>query len=67
METAAFNKDEMKVLEDSISAEGDSIVFTQYATEKSGRAYLIACSQNEKDERAHMAEVLKDASRIVIL
>ena len=46
METAAFNKDEMKVLEDSISAEGDSIVFTQYATEKSGRAYLIACSQN---------------------
>jgi len=66
METTVFNKDDMNVLEDSISAEGDSIVFTQYETEKSGRDYLIACSQNDKDERARRAEVMRDASQIVI-
>jgi predicted HicB family RNase H-like nuclease len=66
METIMFNKDEMNALEDSISAEGDFIVFTQHETERSGRDYLIACSQNDKDERAHRAEVMKDASRIVI-
>ena len=66
METIVFNKDEMNALEDSISTEGDSIIFTQHETEKSGRDYLIACSQNDKDERAHRAGVMKDASRIVI-
>jgi len=66
METIAFNKDEINALEDSINAEGDMIEFTQEKTEKSGRDYLIACSQNDKDERAHRAEVMKDASRIVI-
>ena len=65
METG-FIKDELNALEDSISAEGDVVVFTQDETEKSGRDYLIACSQNDKDERAHRAEVMKDASRIVI-
>ena len=66
METVVFKRDEMSALEDSISAEGDSVVFTQDETEKSGWDYLIACSQNDKDERAHRAEVMKDASRIVI-
>jgi predicted HicB family RNase H-like nuclease len=66
METIVFKKDEMDALEDSISAEGDSVVFSQYETEKSGRDYLLACSQNDKDERAHRAEVMKDATRIVI-
>ncbi len=66
METIVFNRDEMDDLEDSISAEGDPVVFSQYETEKSGRDYLLACSQNDKDERAHRAEVMKDASRIVI-
>jgi len=66
METIVFKKDEMKALEDSISGEGDPVVFSQYETEKSGRDYLQACSKNDKDERAHRAEVMKDASRIVI-
>jgi len=67
METRVFNKDETDALEGSISAEGDSVEFTQYETEKSGRDYLLACSQNDKDERARRAKVMKDASRIVFL
>jgi predicted HicB family RNase H-like nuclease len=66
METVMFKKDEMEDLEESISAEGDSIVFAKHETEKSGRDYLMACSQNDQDERAHRAEVMKDAARIVI-
>lgn len=66
METIEFKRDEVNALEDSISAEGEPIVFTQYQTEKSGRDYLIACSQNDREERAHRAEVVKDASRVVI-
>jgi predicted HicB family RNase H-like nuclease len=66
METIVFNKDTMSGLEDSIRAEGNSIVFTQEETEKSGQDYLKACSENDKEERAHRAEVMKDASQIVI-
>jgi predicted HicB family RNase H-like nuclease len=66
METRVFKRDEINDLEDSVSAEGDTIVFTQYETERSGRDYLIACSKNDEEERAHRAEVMKDASRIVI-
>jgi len=66
METIVFNRDTMNALEESIGAEGDPVVFEQFETEKSGRDFLIACSQNDKDERAHRAEVMNDASRIVI-
>jgi hypothetical protein len=67
METVKFYKDKMDDMEDSISVEdGDSVEFTLYQTEKSGRDYLIACAQNDKDERAHRAKVMRDASRIVI-
>jgi hypothetical protein len=66
METIVFNNDEIDALEKSISAEGESIKFTQYETEKSGRDYFIACFKNDKDERAHRAEVMQDASQIMI-
>lgn len=66
METLVFCKDEKSSLDDLISAEGEVVKFSQDQIERSGRDYLIACSQNDKDERVHRAEVMKEASRIFI-
>jgi len=66
METREFKRDNLNELENSIIVEGDSVVFSQYETEKSGRDYLIACSKNDEDERARRAKIMKDATRIVI-
>jgi predicted HicB family RNase H-like nuclease len=62
-----FNKEEVNDLENVIIAEGESVEFSRHETEKSGRRYLIACSKNDQEERARRAEVMRDASRIVIL
>jgi hypothetical protein len=57
---------DMNVLAEAILAEGETITFTPEETRKIGRGYLIACSKNDKEELAHRAEIMRDASRIVI-
>jgi len=66
METVRFNKDEIDLLANAISAEGESVMFTPEETKKSGRRYLIACSKNDEDERARRAKIMRDSSRIVV-
>jgi len=66
METIKSSRVTMDDLEELISAGGFVEKFTKEETEKSGRDYLIACSKNDENERTHRAEVMKDASRIVI-
>ena len=57
------NKEDTNTLADIISADGESFEFPRHETEKSGRRYLIACSQNDQEERARRAGILKDVSR----
>ncbi|MDR0663619.1 MAG: hypothetical protein LBF80_06030 [Spirochaetaceae bacterium] len=52
----------VNVLAEAILAEGETITFTQDETEKIGMKYLKACFDNEKEERAHRAEVMKGTS-----
>jgi len=66
METTTFIKETMKDLEDMISAEGETVTFSRQVTEESGQRYLIACFQNDEDERKRRAEIMRDASRIII-
>jgi hypothetical protein len=57
---------DMNVLAEAVEAEGDIITFKPEDTRKIGRDYLIACSNNDKEELAHRAGIMRDASRIVI-
>ena len=66
MTVTQLNVQKMRVLEEAIKAEGESIEFTPDEVEKIGRRYLIACSKNDQDERLHRAEVMEDAFRKVI-
>jgi len=66
METTTFIKKTMKDLEDMISAEGETVKFPRQVTEESGQRFLKACAQNDEDERKRRAEIMRDASRIVI-
>ena len=66
MEIAMGSDEAMNMLEEAIFVEGETVTFTPEQTEKIGRQYLIACSKNDREEHARRAEVLKDASQIVV-